>query len=383
MKVKACGFFMTTTWLWLFLLCTPLLSYAQTAPGGVKIIVLDPGHGGKDPGTHYKDFLEKDINLNVALMLGELITKNLPDVKVVYTRKTDVFVPLMTRGDIANKAGADLFLSIHVNAVNPGVQSPSGALTLVMGTKDADRNLTEAMRENDVITYEDDYSTKYEGYVPGSTESFIMFSLMQYANIDQSLSFANTIQKHYKISTPMPDKGIRQQPILVLWKTTMPSVLTELGFLSNATDRATLTTKSGQRKLATALFNAVSEYKANLEGRSTPIQLENLPDATSDDASTGTEKSSVAQDNQVVYCVQVSSSPKRVSTNSTAFKSYRGKVTERRIGRYYKYYVGECATYQEASTLLKTVKKTFSDAFLVAFRGDKQIPLGEARKLTE
>ena len=381
MKVTRSSFFIFTTSLWALLLCWPVISSAEVKQLGVKTVVIDAGHGGKDPGTCYKTYREKDINLNVALLFGSMIRENLPDVKVIYTRNTDVFVPLSTRGEIANKANADLFISIHVNAVNPGQTSPSGALTLVMGTKDADRNLEEAMRENDVITYEEDYNTKYEGYIPGSTESFIIFSLMQYANIDQSMTFANILQRHYKVGSPMPDKGVRQQPILVLWKTAMPSVLTELGFLSNAKDRETLTTSSGQKKLARTLFNAFSEYKSKMEGSSHPIQLDD--EALSGETTLAQSRvTSAGADRGVLFCVQVCSSTKRISLNDAhEFKSYRGKVTERRVDGRYKYFACELPSYEEADRVLKAVRKTFPDAFMVAFDGDRQISVDEARKL--
>ena len=176
------------------LLCyTP--SPAQTARVGIRKVVIDPGHGGQDPGCSYKQFKEKDIVLNVALRLGELIKDNFSDVEVIYTRKTDVFIPLYERGNIANKAGADLFFSIHVNAARSS--AAAGTETFVMGVDKAGRNLDIAMKENDVITFEDDYSAKYQGYVPGSSESFIIFSLMQYSYQGQSLTLANMVQRQW------------------------------------------------------------------------------------------------------------------------------------------------------------------------------------------
>lgn len=348
---------------------------------GVRSIMIDAGHGGKDPGTVWDSHREKDINLSVALMLGEMIEKNLPDVKVHYTRKTDVFVPLHERSEKANKAGVDLFLSIHVNAVDKGKTAPSGALTLVMGQDKADANLDIAMRENDVIMYEDDYTTTYEGYVPGSAESFIIFSLMQYVNIEQSMSFANIIQRHYKTATPMPDRGARQQNLLVLWKTSMPGVLTELGFLSNAEDRKTLCNKAGQKKLATALFNSFSEYKGKVEGKSTALLIDAGGD--SGEQTVQTQEPKAAKKGNVVYRVQVCSSEKKLSTSGSVLGKYKSMgVTERKVGKLYKYYVGECYNYSQARDLQTKVRKTTKDAFVVAFDGDEQITVGDARKIT-
>ena len=258
------------------LLCyTP--SPAQTARVGIRKVVIDPGHGGQDPGCSYKQFKEKDIVLNVALRLGELIKDNFSDVEVIYTRKTDVFIPLYERGNIANKAGADLFFSIHVNAARSS--AAAGTETFVMGVDKAGRNLDIAMKENDVITFEDDYSAKYQGYVPGSSESFIIFSLMQYSYQGQSLTLANMVQRQYVRNTAMGNRGVKQAGFLVLWNAAMPSILTELGFISNAGDRALLTTRSGQEKLARSLFNAFSEYKAKSEGHSSWQTLSNASTA--------------------------------------------------------------------------------------------------------
>ena len=187
-------------------------------------VVIDPGHGGQDPGCSYKQFKEKDIVLNVALRLGELIKDNFSDVEVIYTRKTDVFIPLYERGNIANKAGADLFFSIHVNAARSS--AAAGTETFVMGVDKAGRNLDIAMKENDVITFEDDYSAKYQGYVPGSSESFIIFSLMQYSYQGQSLTLANMVQRQYVRNTAMGNRGVKQAGFLVLWNAAMPSILT-------------------------------------------------------------------------------------------------------------------------------------------------------------
>lgn len=346
--------------------------FAQAKHGKVTTVVLDAGHGGKDPGTVWGNCKEKDIALQVALELGKLIRSNLPDVKVVYTRDKDVFVPLIQRSEIANKAGADLFISIHVNAVDKGVKSPSGALTLVMGAHNEKANLDVAMRENDVICYEEDYSTTYEGYIPGSTESFIIFSLMQYAHLDQSMTFANMIQSHYRTDTPMPDKGVRQQGVLVLWKTAMPSVLTELGFITNEHDRAVMASASGQKKLARGLFNAFSEYKGKVEGKS-----HILLDADSDRAA------AAAQGEKVAYLIQLCSSAKPLKSNNPQFGSYRGRVTEKKIGGTYKYYTGYCTNYKDAAALQAKVRREIKDAFMVAFQGDKQLTIAQARKLSE
>ena len=206
------------------MLCTCWESGAQNAQpaerGKVCKVVLDPGHGGKDPGCVYRNYYEKDVTLGIAKKLGELIRKNYPDVEVIYTRSTDKYVELAERGKIANRANADLFISIHINAATN--QNARGTSTHVMGMDKDGKNLEVAMRENDIIIYEDDYTTKYEGYNPGDPASYIMFSLMQYAYKDQSMMFAEIIQKHFKADLPMPDRGTTQEPFLVLWRTSFP-----------------------------------------------------------------------------------------------------------------------------------------------------------------
>ncbi|MCD8071782.1 MAG: N-acetylmuramoyl-L-alanine amidase [Alistipes sp.] len=381
MKVISYPVFVTLTCTLVFLLCGAAPAGGQNNYSAVKTIVIDPGHGGKDPGTTWDKVYEKDIVLKVALKLGDLIEKNLPDVKVIYTRKTDVFVELAARGEIANKAGADLFISIHVNAVDKGKKAPSGALTLVMGEGHEDRNLDVAMRENDVILFEEDYSSKYSGYEPGSAESFIIFSLMQYVHIEQSMMLANLMQQHYKKSTPMPDLGARQQKLLVLWKTAMPSVLTEIGFMPNDADRKVMTSDAGQNKIAAALFNAISEYKSRVENNGRMVQVD-AANSSSGSVSAATGKAP-AEGSPVVYMIQVCSSRTKLGHNGSVLKPHKALgITERTVDGLYKYYVGSCSTYNEASELQKKVREHTSDAFVVAFRGGTQIPVSEARSIT-
>ncbi|MBR7128930.1 MAG: N-acetylmuramoyl-L-alanine amidase [Tidjanibacter sp.] len=222
-------------------------------------MVLDAGHGGKDPGCSWGDKLEKNLNLNIVLTLGEMIEQAYPDVEVIYTRKDDRFIELHERGNIANRAGADLFISVHTDAVSN--TEAHGSSTYIMGNDKSEKNLAVAQRENSVIVLEGDYEAKYEGYDPNSAESFIIFSLMQYAHAEQSMVFAEMVQKHYARTTKITDRGARQGPYLVLWRTAMPSVLTEVGFMTNKGDREYLHSKEGQAAVCKALFDAFSEYR--------------------------------------------------------------------------------------------------------------------------
>ena len=377
-------------------LLVPNLVFGQAvqSAGKVKTVVLDAGHGGKDPGTVHGKYYEKDVTLNVALSLGKMINENYPDVKVIYTRSTDVYVTLNDRGKIANNAAADLFISIHVDAIDGTSATATGATTYVMGLDKQNSNLDVAMRENDVIVMEEDYTTTYEGYIPGSSESFIIFSLMQYAYQEQSMDFAEIVQNHYTRSTPMRDRGARQAPYLVLWNTSMPSVLTELGYMSHSEDRAFLISQKGQQTMATALFNAFSEYKSKVEGRASTIFLTDggnttgttAPTTTASKPATTTTATTTTKsaDSSVQYYVQISTLTEKVATNSSRFGSWRSQVSVREFGpRTFKYYVGPVATYSEAVTLQANARKDFKDAFAVAFEGDKQLNLSEARKRTD
>ncbi len=223
-------------------------------------LVIDAGHGGKDPGAAGRKSKEKNINLAVALELGRLVAKNCPDVKVVYTRKTDVFVELDERARIANKAKADLFISIHVNSTAARV-GPQGTETYTLGMHRAADNLEVAKRENSVITLESNYEQRYEGFDPKSSESYIIFELMQDQNMEKSVRLARLIQQQMRSSAKRVDKGVFQAGFLVLRATSMPSALVELGYINNPTEEQYLTSKDGQAALARSIYNAFVQYK--------------------------------------------------------------------------------------------------------------------------
>jgi N-acetylmuramoyl-L-alanine amidase len=267
----------------------------KTKPKGVKIIVIDAGHGGKDPGCNGDAFNEKTIALGIALKLGELIEKNLPDVKVIYTRKTDEFVELGERAEIANRNKADLFISIHCNAAatyaiyrdkagkvhyktykdkrgnirktevhNP---KPFGSSTYVMGISNEKRKMNTVKRENAAILLEDNYKKTYDGFDPESDEAYIVMSLWTGANVEQSASIASKIQDEYVTKAGRFDKGVQRQSLLVLWRTVMPSILTEVGFLTNPEEEKFLGSEKGQKYMASALFRAIRRYKDEIEGQ--------------------------------------------------------------------------------------------------------------------
>lgn len=223
-------------------------------------LVIDAGHGGKDPGAIGRNCKEKTINLNVALEFGRLVERNCPDVKVIYTRKTDIFVDLDERANIANRAKADLFISIHTNAT-AGKVAPQGTETYTLGMHRAADNLEVAKRENAVITLESNYEQKYEGFDPRSSESYIIFELMQDQNMEKSVKFAKLMQQQFRSTAGRVDKGVHQAGFLVLRATSMPSALIELGYINNPNDASYLSTNSGVAAMARSIFNAFVAYK--------------------------------------------------------------------------------------------------------------------------
>ncbi|MEI6554952.1 MAG: N-acetylmuramoyl-L-alanine amidase [Paludibacter sp.] len=222
-------------------------------------VVLDAGHGGHDPGAKTLNNREKDINLAVTLILGNIIEQNFRDVKVVYTRKTDVYLTLQERANVVNDHHADLFICVHTNS-SPG-SSAYGAESYTLGLAKTKANLDVAMRENSVITLEEDYKTKYHGFDPNSVDSYIMFEFMQDKYIDRSVDFASVIQKQFHKYCGRLDRGVRQAGFWVLHRSACPSVLVELGFISNPSEERYLISSDGQKELATAIFNAFVDYK--------------------------------------------------------------------------------------------------------------------------
>jgi N-acetylmuramoyl-L-alanine amidase len=228
----------------------------------LRTVVIDAGHGGHDTGCLGSDSREKEVALRIALKLGKLIEANCPDVKVIYTRKTDVFIPLIERANIANRAKADLFICIHLNS---GPKAAYGAETFVMGLHKTDDNLNVAKRENAAILLEDNYQKNYDGFDPNSPEANIIFSLYQNQFMAQSLSFAAKIQKQFKDNSKRYSRGVKQAGFLVLYKTAMPSVLIENGFLTNDNDQRFLVSDAGQASMASSIYRAFKSYKSELE----------------------------------------------------------------------------------------------------------------------
>lgn len=358
---------------------------------GVHTVVIDAGHGGTDPGNlgtkRYKT-TEKDIALKVALKLGAYIEENFDDVKVIYTRKTDVLVDLKERAQIANRAKADLFISVHCDAFTKS--SVSGATTLVMGQNHDDDNLRVALRENSVILLEENYEEKYEGFDPNNPSSYMAFTLVQSQFLNQSVSFAIKVQDQFKKRVGRKDRGVKQQPLMVTKMAVMPAVLIELGFLTNPTEEDFLNSDKGQSYMASAIYRAFREYKEERE----QFHLKVSPPAPSSPSvatkSQSIEKMPASRPSvkqvgtpDVYYCVQLATSGIKKETSPQNFKGVEG-VDYYQDGGLYKYTVGQTTDLKTAEALKMKMKEAgFKDAFVVALADGKRISISEAGKLLE
>ncbi len=247
--------------IFLLLFCV-LISFNSVQAQKKRVVVIDAGHGGKDPGAQGRRSNEKDLTLSIALKVGKYLQQNVKNLKVIYTRKTDVFIPLDKRAEIANKNKADLFVSIHVNSTKD--RSVIGTETYVMGLNKSKDNLEVAVKENSAVLYEKNYKDKYSGYEPNSPESYIVMSLYQNAYLDMSLNLAEKVQTEYEQRAKRKNLGVKQAGFLVLWKTTMPSILTEVGFISNRNEERYLNSQYGQDIIASAIYRAIRDYLKEL-----------------------------------------------------------------------------------------------------------------------
>lgn len=381
----------------------------------ITIVVIDAGHGGKDPGCLGSKINEKDVALSIALMLGNYIEQKFKDVKVIFTRKTDTFVELYKRAKIANEAKADLFISIHCNS-SPN-SSPNGSEVFVMGLNKSQANINVSKKENAAVLKEDNYLDMYDGYDPNTPEANIIFSLYQNAHLEQSLNLATKIQKQFKERVEMLDRGVKQAGFLVLYKSTMPSVLIETGFLSNQKDEAMLSTHQGREYIASAIFRAFREYKISTDGLTSILQdidkdinrnnikLENNDTAKAilfqepevqkniikeKNKITDTNKTVETNDKphitnvstlDIFFSVQFATTTTKESLNSPDFKKIKNVKMYEQNGKY-KYITGNKKTLSAANNLLKEVqKKGFKDAFVVAFQNNVRISPDEAIRI--
>jgi N-acetylmuramoyl-L-alanine amidase len=335
------------------------------------VIVIDPGHGGRDPGAVGSFSKEKDITLAVALKTGEYLEQNIKNVKVIYTRKTDVSVDLLERSEIANKNKADLFVSIHVNALEG--RNAYGTETYIMGHHKDQQNLEVAMKENEVILLEKDFSEKYEEFDPKSPESYIMFTLYQSAYSEQSTRLASTLQSQFKERVGRYDRGVKQAGFWVLYRTTMPSILTEIGFITNVNEEKYLNSKQGQDYIASAIFRACRDYINDIEKKS--VISYSAPEVPADSGPKKITASSSEPD--IIFRVQLAASSRRISTEPSNFKNIQD-VREITSGSRYRYVSGTFSEYSKAVEYRREMEKIFPGAFVIAVSDDKVLPLQEA-----
>lgn len=352
-----------------------------TNPAKISVVVIDPGHGGKDPGAVVSNAREKDIVLDIALKLGKQIQSNFPDIKVVYTRDKDVFIPLNERAVIANKNKADVFISIHANAVETG--NVQGTETFVLGQHRSKDNLEVAKKENAVILLEDDYTTTYEGFDPNSAESYIMFELVQDEYLEQSVLLASEIQTQFKQQAKRTDRSVKQAGFLVLRKTTMPSVLVEAGFLSHQNERNFLQNPSGRTKIADAIYTAFEDYKKSIEGKSSFNLITQNPPLASSDASlaiaeNSTQNANSINSDELFFSVQVAASQKNMETTPANFNGEKN-VIKVNSGNTFKYCIGKLANYSDAVNEKTRLQKKYKGCFVVAFENGELISAKKAR----
>lgn len=371
------------------------------------VVVIDAGHGGHDPGAVGKISKEKNINLNVVLKLGKQIKKNCPDVKVIYTRERDVFIPLDRRAEIANNAKADLFISVHTNALANN-KVAKGASTWTLGLAKSDANLEVAKRENSVILYESDYKTRYAGFNPNSAESYIIFEFMQDKYMSQSVHLASLVQRHFRNTCQRIDRGVHQAGFLVLKASAMPSILVELGFISTPEEERYLNSETGTTTLADGIFRAFLAYKREqeirLNGSSNTILPEEVPEpvqeTATDTAANETPEeeespevktpketrrpqqvekavSSQTERSGIVFKIQILTSSKPLAQNDKRLKGLKG-VDYYKEGDIYKYTYGDSPDYNKVLRTKRTITAQFKDAFIIAFKDGKKMNVNTA-----
>ena len=380
----------------------PLVLNAQR---GEKIttVVIDPGHGGKDSGAIGAISKEKDLNLTVALLTGEYIKKNLPDVKVVYTRERDVFVTLNERAAIANRNNADVFISIHCNSTDSKGASAVGAETFVLGEHKNAANLEVAKKENSSILYEEDADEQYGNFNLNSPEAYIALSLFQQEYLNQSLQLAANVQEQFSKRVGRKDRGVQQAGFLVLWRTAMPSILIELGFISNAAEERFLASEDGQTYMASAIYRAFRDFKASFEGenviaKNTENKTENKPEVKTETPTAQAEtpqpketpkpeekvtpvepeQPAVTSQPKVAFKVQFASRDTKVPVSHKDFAKVKD-VDVYFYNKAYRYTSGSFGTKAEAVARQEEVRKAgFKDAFVIAFIDGERVSIKEA-----
>lgn len=356
-------------------------SSAQSKKYAITKIVVDAGHGGHDGGCHGKHAKEKDVALAVSLKFGKMVEENFPSVKVIYTRKTDVFVTLNDRADIANDNKADLFICIHCNS---GGKSAHGTETFVMGLHKSEDNLHLAQRENASILMEEDYQSRYENFNPNSPEAYIIFSLRQNAFLEQSLSMASKVESRFR-NTGRPGRGVKQAGFWVLYRTTMPSILIETGFLTNPEEEKYMASDKGQEEIARSIFEAFKDYKIEAESvpAGVPIEKEKKENKKEEEKPFERPKNEtgIIPSDTILFSVQIGTGTRKkpMDLSSAVYAGLEGVKEMMGEDGSIKYLVGREVKYEDAVKIQESLKeKGLRSPFVVAYKGQERIPVGEA-----
>ena len=350
------------------------ISLEAQVPYKIRKVVIDPGHGGKDPGCNGHHSREKEVALSIGLDLGKKLKAQYPDIQVIYTRDTDVFIPLNERAAIANRNKADLFISIHCNYISVRNRA-TGSETYVLGLHRAEDNLDVAKRENSAILLEDNYEKTYEGFDPYSPEGHIILSMFQNAHLEQSILFATHVESAFKKLSRLPSRGVKQAGFLVLRETTMPSVLIETGFLSTDTDENYLMKKENQQEMASTILKAFSNYKKEVEEYQEPDNSANTPQKATNGQATNVDDAKAPTSTkgslEVAYRIQIAASSK-----STIDARYHNidDLEVIKEGEMYKFLVGYFSSAEAARPRLSALKANgFDGAFIVAYKDGQRI----------
>lgn len=356
----------------------------------VKTIVLDAGHGGDDSGARGGGgSYEKLVTLQVVLLLGKKIETAFPDVKVIYTRKTDVFIPLFERANIANRNKADLFISVHCNSSTS--RTPLGTETFVLGQHKTDDQFDVAKRENSVIALEKDADENYDGFDPNSPESSILWSLNLNAYLEQSMLLADKVQNQYTHKLERTNRGVKQAGFVVLYRTTMPSILTEIGFLSNPTEEKYLVSPKGQEEIAEALLQAFRSYKATMENTNGSVlntvnsfpeipAKESTPTITSSAITPPAEvKTEEVSPNGINFKIQIAVTSQLINIRQAPYNNIK-TITFEKVNSMYKYLAGNYTNYGEVKKELDRIKTLgFKDAFVVVYKQGVRLNANDAK----
>lgn len=373
----------------LFTLFFLALLFPVATQGKEFVVVIDPGHGGKDAGALGRNTNEKTVNLEVAKKLNRLINADMPDARVHMTRDKDFFVPLQKRADFANEKHADIFISIHANSVDaksPMRTQVNGAAVYTLGLQRSDTNLSVAMRENSVMKLEPDYTTTYQGFDPSSAESYIAFEMMQHNNIDQSMALAEAVQTQLVRTAGRKNNGVRQAPFWVLVRTSMPAILVELDFICNPKMEKFMASEEGQEKLAKAIYNGIVKYrkgtpkttktsKEEVAKKSKPTadaKRSNKQDGGKKESAESQSSQSTQQADEIIYKIQFLTASTTITKGDKRLKGLT-PVEHYKDGGAVKYTYGSFTSLNDANKELKKVKKLFPDAFVIKTRDGKRI----------